>query len=144
MRNSGHCVRQFIGVVIVYALRSGPARLGYLLSFRLPPSAFRLPLAFCLLLSAFCLAPPRAIAQTRPSPSTEARNRMVEEEIVGAGIKNVRVIQAMRDTPRHEFVLPQYRQQAYFDMSLPIGDKQTISGPFVVAYHASLELRADP
>jgi protein-L-isoaspartate(D-aspartate) O-methyltransferase len=59
---------------------------------------------------------------------------MVDEEIVGAGIKDPRVIQAMRDTPRHEFVLPQYRQQAYFDMSLPIGDKQTISGPFVVAY----------
>jgi protein-L-isoaspartate(D-aspartate) O-methyltransferase len=88
---------------------------------------------FCLLLSAFCLSPFPAAAQTK-LPLADARNRMVDEEIVGAGIKNARVIQAMRDTPRHEFVLPQYRQQAYFDMSLPIGDKQTISGPFVVAY----------
>jgi protein-L-isoaspartate(D-aspartate) O-methyltransferase len=59
---------------------------------------------------------------------------MVEEEIIGAGITNARVIQAMRDTPRHEFVLPKDRPQAYYDMSLPIGEKQTISGPFVVAY----------
>ncbi len=51
-----------------------------------------------------------------------------------AGVKNEHVIQAMRDTPRHEFVAPQYRPNAYFDMSLPIGEKQTISGPFVVAY----------
>ena len=64
----------------------------------------------------------------------EARRRMVDEEIVGGGITNPRVIQAMRDTPRHEFVPTAYRQNAYYDMSLPIGDQQTISGPFVVAY----------
>ena len=68
------------------------------------------------------------------SPFEEARNRMVEEEIIGGGVKNPRVIQAMRDTPRHEFVPLPYRQNSYYDMSLPIGDKQTISGPFVVAY----------
>ena len=128
MRNSGHCVRQLVGIFGSNALLSRPTLPGRFPDFRLPH------VAFCLLLSAFCLAPLRAIAQTRTSPSTEVRNRMVEEEIVGAGIKNARVIQAMRDTPRHEFVLPQYRQQAYFDMSLPIGDKQTISGPFIVAY----------
>ncbi|HEY2762125.1 MAG TPA: protein-L-isoaspartate(D-aspartate) O-methyltransferase, partial [Pirellulales bacterium] len=64
----------------------------------------------------------------------EARRRMVDEEIVGGGITNPRVIQAMRDTPRHEFVPTAYRSNAYYDMSLPIGDQQTISGPFVVAY----------
>ena len=99
----------------------------------LPTDTVGLCSGFCLLLSAFCLSPFPAAAQTK-LPLADARNRMVDEEIVGAGIKNPRVIQAMRDTPRHEFVLPQYRQQAYFDMSLPIGDKQTISGPFVVAY----------
>ena len=37
----------------------------------------------------------------------QARNRMVDEEVVGAGIKDPRVIQSMRVTPRHEFVLEQ-------------------------------------
>jgi len=63
-----------------------------------------------------------------------ARNRMVEEEIVAAGVKNPRVIAAMRSTPRHLFVPPEQRKYAYWDMALPIGFSQTISPPFVVAY----------
>ena len=59
---------------------------------------------------------------------------MVDEEIVAAGVKNERVMRAMRDTPRHEFVPLGQRQWAYFDMALPIGEQQTISPPFVVAY----------
>ncbi len=60
--------------------------------------------------------------------------KMVDEEIVAAGVKNQRVIDAVRRTPRHEFVpLPQ-RKYAYYDMALPIGEQQTISPPFVVAY----------
>jgi protein-L-isoaspartate(D-aspartate) O-methyltransferase len=94
---------------------------------RLPPTAY------FLLLSACGLLPSAAAAQNRSSLE-DARSRMVDEEIIGAGITNARVIQAMRDTPRHEFVLPKDRAQAYYDMSLPIGEKQTISGPFVVAY----------
>jgi protein-L-isoaspartate(D-aspartate) O-methyltransferase len=66
--------------------------------------------------------------------ATEARKRMVDEEIVAAGIKNPRVIDAMRATPRHEFVGFRERSQAYFDMALPIGEGQTISPPFIVAY----------
>jgi len=94
---------------------------------RLPPTAY------FLLLSACGLLPSAAAAQNRSSLE-DARSRMVDEEIIGAGITSARVIQAMRDTPRHEFVLPKDRAQAYYDMSLPIGEKQTISGPFVVAY----------
>jgi protein-L-isoaspartate(D-aspartate) O-methyltransferase len=60
-------------------------------------------------------------------------NEMVDKEIVAAGVKNERVIRAMRDTPRHEFVLPNERARAYFDMALPIGSGQTISPPFIVA-----------
>lgn len=63
-----------------------------------------------------------------------ARDRMVQEEIIAAGIKNQRVIQAMRVTPRHEFVALKDVPNAYYDMSLPIGEQQTISAPFVVAY----------
>jgi len=59
---------------------------------------------------------------------------MVDEEIVAAGVRNPRVIQAMRATPRHEFVRRSQRDYAYYDMALPIGYSQTISPPFVVAY----------
>jgi len=64
----------------------------------------------------------------------DARNRMVDQEIVAAGVKNRRVIKSMRDTPRHEFMPLAQRQYAYYDMALPIGHRQTISPPFVVAY----------
>ena len=64
----------------------------------------------------------------------QQRMRLVKEAIVDAGIKNPRVIQAMQVTKRHEFVASQFRAQAYFDMALPIGDRQTISSPFIVAY----------
>ncbi len=47
---------------------------------------------------------------------------------------NERVLRAMRDTPRHEFMPPNQRRLAYYDMALPIGNEQTISPPFVVAY----------
>jgi len=59
--------------------------------------------------------------------------KMVNDEIVAAGVKNERVVRAMRDTPRHEFVPTNQRQYAYYDMALPIGNGQTISPPFVVA-----------
>jgi len=59
---------------------------------------------------------------------------MVDTEIVAAGVKNPAVIQAMRDTLRHEFVPVNQRKHAYIDMALPISEGQTISPPFVVAY----------
>ncbi|MCA9246231.1 MAG: protein-L-isoaspartate(D-aspartate) O-methyltransferase [Planctomycetales bacterium] len=62
-----------------------------------------------------------------------ARMRMVDEEIVAAGVENPRVIAAMRETPRHEFMPLNERKYAYLDMALPIGEGQTISPPFVVA-----------
>jgi len=67
-------------------------------------------------------------------PTAEARDRMVDEEIVAAGVKNARVLAAMRTTPRHEFVPVSQRRFAYLDMALPIGESQTISPPFVVAF----------
>jgi protein-L-isoaspartate(D-aspartate) O-methyltransferase len=59
--------------------------------------------------------------------------KMVDDEIVAAGVSNERVIRAMRDTPRHEFVPANQRRYAYYDMALPIGNSQTISPPFIVA-----------
>src|SRR5438552_80174 len=65
---------------------------------------------------------------------TAARESMVDRDVVGAGIKSQRVIAAIRSTPRHEFVPADQRRFAYFDMALPIGEHQTISPPFIVAY----------
>jgi len=62
------------------------------------------------------------------------RQRMVAEEIEAAGVTAPRVLNAMRTTPRHEFVPKGFQEQAYYDAALPIGDNQTISPPFVVAY----------
>ena len=82
----------------------------------------------------------RAQGQRPPKPAAdgataeEARKRMVDEEIVAAGVKNPRVIAAMRATPRHEFVPLSLWPNAYYDMALPIGEGQTISPPFIVAY----------
>ncbi len=73
------------------------------------------------------------LAQTRQEFDS-ARNKMVEEEIEAAGVKNPLVIKAMRSTPRHEFVPLSERKYAYLDMALPIGEGQTISPPFIVAY----------
>jgi protein-L-isoaspartate(D-aspartate) O-methyltransferase len=88
-------------------------------------------IAFILLVWGFL--PDRLLAQ-KPQEFEAARNKMVDQEIVGAGVKNPRVIEAMRRTPRHEFVVIGERKYAYFDMALPIGEGQTISPPFIVAY----------
>ncbi len=74
-----------------------------------------------------------ATGQTRDSFEL-ARKQLVQEVIIRSGITSQPVVEAMMSTPRHEFVARQYRNQAYFDMSLPIGDSQTISSPYIVAF----------
>lgn len=64
----------------------------------------------------------------------EPRNQMVDHDIVGAGIKDPRVIDSVRNTLRHEFLSRSHRDLAYLDMAVPIGEGQTISPPFIVAY----------
>jgi protein-L-isoaspartate(D-aspartate) O-methyltransferase len=63
----------------------------------------------------------------------ELRGQMVDRDIAAAGVKNPRVLAAMRATPRHEFMPANLRHMAYYDMGLPIGDGQTISPPYLVA-----------
>ena len=75
-------------------------------------------------------APPDGVAERM----TALRERMVREDLEPGGITDPRVLASMRSVPRHEFVAPAQRPLAYVDMALPIGEKQTISGPFVVAY----------
>jgi len=61
------------------------------------------------------------------------RERMVRTQLAERGIRDVRVLDAMRDVPRHEFVPETFRQEAYEDHPLPIGEGQTISQPYIVA-----------
>lgn len=58
---------------------------------------------------------------------------MIERDIVGRGIRDEGVIEAMRRVPREEFVPPTRRRVAYDDAPLPIGRGQTISQPYIVA-----------
>ncbi len=61
------------------------------------------------------------------------RLRMVERQMRARGIQDERVLAAMERVPRHEFAPPRYRDQAYEDYPLPIGEDQTISQPYIVA-----------
>ena len=71
-----------------------------------------------------------------------ARERMVSEQIQARGIRDAAVLDAMRRVPRHFFVEAALRERAYEDTPLPIGERQTISQPYMVALMtAALELR---
>jgi len=63
----------------------------------------------------------------------DQRLLMVAEQLRDRGIRDERVLEAMARVPRHEFVQPDQRDEAYEDHPLPIGEGQTISQPFVVA-----------
>jgi protein-L-isoaspartate(D-aspartate) O-methyltransferase len=63
----------------------------------------------------------------------KARLKMVEDQIASRGIKDPRVIAAMKKVPRHHFLEEALQKQAYSDHPLPIGEKQTISQPYMVA-----------
>lgn len=64
---------------------------------------------------------------------SKARLKMVQDHVVGRGIIDARVIAAMEKVPRHKFVDAAIADRAYSDRALPIGEKQTISQPYVVA-----------
>ena len=64
---------------------------------------------------------------------TSARLVMVRSQLQRRGITDAQVLQAMREVPRHLFVPPEWRHEAYSDRPLPIGDDQTISQPYMVA-----------
>lgn len=69
----------------------------------------------------------------RPDPFLDSRLRMVDTCLVTAGINDHRVLHAIRNTLRHEFMPEDTWDKAYLDMAVPIGDSQTISSPFTVA-----------
>lgn len=77
----------------------------------------------------------RTAEETRRS---RLRERMVVEQIASRGIRDARVLAAMRSVPRHAFVPSAYRDEAYDDHPLPIEAEQTISQPYIVALMSEL------
>ncbi|MEN1678173.1 MAG: protein-L-isoaspartate(D-aspartate) O-methyltransferase [Planctomycetota bacterium] len=84
--------------------------------------------------AALLIAPPSSAPAQSPAEARRMREALVRDEIKAAGVEDERVLNAIRETPRHEFVPLAQRKYAYLDMALPIGERQTISPPFVVAY----------
>ncbi len=64
----------------------------------------------------------------------QLRENMIKEQLLARDISDPATLKAMRNVPRHEFVPPDMQPYAYVDNALPIGMKQTISQPYIVAY----------
>ena len=73
-------------------------------------------------------------AAVQDADRSSERERMVDMQIRARGVRDARVLEAMRTVPRHRFVPPALQDQAYADTPLPIGSEQTISQPYIVAY----------
>jgi protein-L-isoaspartate(D-aspartate) O-methyltransferase len=75
---------------------------------------------------------------------TFERNRMVSHQIEARAVRDERVLNAMRNVPRHMFVSEDLKDRAYTDNPLPIGQGQTISQPYIVAFMTeALETKED-
>ncbi|MDQ7772740.1 MAG: protein-L-isoaspartate(D-aspartate) O-methyltransferase [Elusimicrobiales bacterium] len=98
-------------------------------------AAYRL---FFVLAAALAARPAAAGTADVFVPYAEERSRMVAEQIEARGVKDGRVLAAMREVPRHEFVPEEYWEDAHGDFPLPIGRRQTISQPYIVAYMTEL------
>ena len=80
-------------------------------------------------------------AQARPSDTddrADERLHMVSSQIEARDVRDPRVLEAMRKVPRHLFVPESERRYAYQDRPLPIGHRQTISQPYIVALMTEL------
>jgi protein-L-isoaspartate(D-aspartate) O-methyltransferase len=95
-----------------------------------------------LLLLLICL--PLLLGWEDSAAEKKSRMRMVASQIEARGVRDERVLAAMRRVPRHLFVPPALRSRAYADTPLPIGEDQTISQPYIVALMtAALELEPE-
>ena len=106
------------------------------------PARFLIRVYVCVAIASTFVAAMHACAQeksTKAVPATDdptkpARYRMVQRHLVERGLKNPRVLDAFRTVPRHLFLPPKTQRQAYDDESIPIGEGQTITPPYDVAY----------
>ncbi len=97
-----------------------------------------LPTLRALALSAMASLSALVAAGAGDEPATDtrsaARNKMVQQSLIERGIKDKRVLDAFRTVPRHKFLPPDTQRQAYDDESIPIGEGQTLTAPFEVAF----------
>jgi len=85
---------------------------------------------------------PQQNTKSAQDPYTQKRYQMVKHQIQWRGIRDTLVLNAMRKVPRHLFVPDYLMPQAYVDSPLPIGEGQTISQPYIVAFMTeALELK---
>lgn len=90
---------------------------------------FHTPLFLCAVF--FCVTSLQAGAASK-------RINMIDNQIISRGIKDTRIIQAMKKVPRHQFIPEKHRSRAYDDNPVPIGFGQTISQPYIVALMSEL------
>ena len=86
-------------------------------------------IVIALLTGLLCVA--SSPGRTQEDPYLDIRMTMVRDQIEKEGVSDPRVLEAMREVPRHLFVPSGYRRMAYEPRPLPIGEGQTISQPFV-------------
>src|SRR5437763_12725694 len=88
---------------------------------------------------------PAACGQQPSAPLNLAaqRQQMIQQHLVARGIKDDRILAAMKKVPREEFVPADSRAATYEDRPLPIGYEQTISQPYIVAFMTE-QLRLSP
>ena len=117
--------------------------LGVLLGFLAWAAFFPGPMSSLVAPGSSEAPPPTGYAVPTPSHTddnvyTERREQMVSRTIAARGVTDPDVLRVMRTVPRHHFVPPDYRDQAYADHPVPIGYGQTISQPFIVAWMTEL------
>ena len=104
--------------------------------------ALKLLLVFIILISAGCVEAEvdnngqkqQVSAETISSPYYAKRKQMVKDQMISRGIHEKDIIKAFLKVERHLFVPKRYRSRAYGDHPLPIGEGQTISQPYIVAF----------
>ncbi|MCD6295538.1 MAG: protein-L-isoaspartate(D-aspartate) O-methyltransferase [Deltaproteobacteria bacterium] len=101
-------------------------------------------ISYSLLLFIVVFFRPSMPCAREPDDFARLRKIMVQRQILDRGVKNPGVIKAMLKVPRHLFVPQARRAYSYGDYPLPIGEGQTISQPYIVAYMTeALDLRPD-
>lgn len=118
----------------------------------MPGCSSQTAIATALLLGLFVL-PARAAQQDEPAEEparpaandsySPARERMVDRHLADRGLEDERVLNAFRIVPRHRFVPEAYQRLAYEDESIPIGEGQTITAPYDVAFMTDV-LKPEP
>ncbi len=77
-------------------------------------------------------------ATSSAAPFAGEREAMVRSQVAARGVRDSAVLEALRRVPRHEFVPADVRAEAYADHPLPIGERQTISQPYIVGFMTEL------